>query len=319
MIAYMIMCHKNAQQVLRLAKKLISSKSDVIIHADSTLSDDEYNVLSEASASMDGIYLTERRLHGVLDSRSLVDIAMEMVISIYKVQETENKHYKYFALLSGQDYPIKPLNHINSKLDSSYPKPFIDCTPYDSTNWIYHKFKGNNFVHNFKRKINELFPHRRNIIRKFLVLLYLILSKVVEILPINDYHKLMRLDIELYGGSAWWILPDIVINFIRYEYESQSDLMKLLLNSNTPEETFFQIMTMRSPVKNLVEINPKDMVLQNCKTWAYFSDDGKPFKGHPYIFTENEFDKLATSDCWFARKFDMNVDEKIFDMLDNIN
>ena len=319
MIAYMIMCHKNAQQVLRLAKKLISSKSDVIIHADSAMSDDEYNLLLEASYSIKGIYLTEQRIHGVLDTRSLVDIAMEMVISIDKVQDAENKHYQYYALLSGQDYPIKSLSHIISQLDVSYPKPFIDCTPYDSGNWIYYKFKGNSFVHNFKRKIFKWFPNRRNLFRKFLVLLHIISSKIVEHLPTNHYHKLNKMNIELYGGSAWWILPDTAVSFIKNEYESKSDLVELLLNTNTPEETFFQIMTMRSPVKNLVEINPKDMVLQNCKTWAYFSDDGKPFKGHPYIFTENEFNKLADSDCWFARKFDMDVDEKIFDMLDNIN
>lgn len=119
----------------------------------------------------------------------------------------------------------------------------------------------------------------------------------------------------LYGGSAWWILPDVAIKYIYKEYKDNSDVVKMLLETYTPEETFFQIMTMRSPVKNQVEINPKDMVAQNCKTWAYFSDEGKPFKGHPYVFTIDEFDKLKKSGYWFARKFDSEQDMEIINKI----
>ena len=112
-------------------------------------------------------------------------------------------------------------------------------------------------------------------------------------------------------------MPDIVINYIIQEYNGNKEYIHFMLDeSQTPEETFFQILTMRSPVSNLVEVNPIEMVAQNCKTWAYFSDDGKPFKGHPYIFTTQEFDKLCASECWFARKFDETVDNEIFDLID---
>ena len=123
--------------------------------------------------------------------------------------------------------------------------------------------------------------------------------------------------IPLYGGSAWWALPDVAMDYILSEYTANPPYVSALLGTNTPEETFFQIMTMRSPVKDLVHINPADMTEQNCKTWAYFSDVGKPFKGHPYIFTVNEYQKLIASDAWIARKFDSAVDSEILDMLDS--
>jgi hypothetical protein len=120
----------------------------------------------------------------------------------------------------------------------------------------------------------------------------------------------------LYGGSQWWILPDQVIEFIINEMQSNSKEIKKLTKTMTPDETFFQIMTMASPLSNLVEINPIDMVAQNCMTYANFSVEGKPFTGHPYIFTKDDFNKLIEMPQLFARKFDINTDSEIIDMID---
>ena len=73
---------------------------------------------------------------------------------------------------------------------------------------------------------------------------------------------------------------------------------------------------MKSDLQDLVEINPIDMIGQNCKTWAYFFDEDKPFKGHPYIFTENEYDKLIKKNCWIAKKFDISISKDILELLD---
>ena len=37
---------------------------------------------------------------------------------------------------------------------------------------------------------------------------------------------------------------------------------------------------------------------------------------HPAILTSEDFPKILNSGMWFARKFDMNVDSKILDMID---
>lgn len=316
MNVYMIMCHKNSKQVLRLAYRCISNKSDVIIHPDINMSNQDYEELAQACKNIDGLYLTDKRLHGELDTRSLVDIAMEMIKKAKQVEDNQNKEYKYYSLLSGQDYILKHIDEINLQLGLSYPKPFIDCTPYSANNWLYHKFKANNAVYSFKKWINKKFKKRGTIVRRIFNLLNLIFSRVVERLSFNDYNKLRKNNVDLYGGSAWWILPDLAINYIFDEYKNNTMVVDLLLKTLTPEESFFQIMTKRSPVSELVQVNPPDMVAQNCKTWAYFSDEGKPFKGHPYIFTVDEYEKLINNHFWFARKFDTTVDEEILNMLD---
>ena len=313
MNAFMIMCHKNVGQVIRLAERCITEKTDVYIHADTNMPQSEYDELEMYARTRKGVYLTTKRYHGVLDTRSLCDIALEMV-SCAKKKEKEMGGYRYFALLSGQDYLIKPMRWIEKELEENYPQPLIDCTPYATTNWVYHKFADHPLVLHYHRWINKL---PKGLLRKCFRVTEIICRKVTRQLNLGVYKELCAKEVNLFGGSAWWILPDQAIDYILEEYEKNSTYVQTLLNkTNTPEETFFQIMTMQSPIAKMVDINPVDMVAQNCKTWAYFADEGKPFKGHPYVFTAGEYDKLKNSSAWIARKFDATVDSKILDLID---
>lgn len=314
---FMIMCHKNAAQVLRLAQKCISNCSDVIVHADLEMFPEDYLLLKDFESRNSQFFLTNRRLHGELDKESLVHITMEMVGTALRLQKENNWHYQYFCLLSGQDYLIKPISYITNELSKNYPTPYIDCTVYDKSNWIYKKLRWNPCTNKIRLKIDSIFKNKhRNPIRVALMVMLLILTKIMHIGVPSLYHQLKNRGVEVFGGSAWWILPDIAIEYIYDEYSKSGEVVNLILQAITPEELFFQIMTMQSPVKNLVEVLPKDNVGQNCKTWAYFYDEDKPPRCHPYIFTVNEYNKLVNSDCWIARKFDESVDSKIFDMLD---
>ena len=311
---FMIMCHKNLDQVFMLMNSLYSAQSDIVIHIDSSVPNDEYFSFLDRVKNIKNIYITEERIHGVLDTRSLVDIVFVMLRCVKEKKLT----YQYYCLLSGQDLPIKPISMINDLLNNSYPKPYIDCTPYDKNNWIYHKFKDTPLIRSYNDFISEHFSSK-NPIRKGLRATAFLAAKIARLLKLNFYHSFCRKGISLYGGSAWWILPDIAIDDIYDKYVASDKIVSLLLKSYTPEETFFQIMTKMSPVKDLVEINPKEQVLQNCKTWAYFFDEDKPFMGHPYIFSTNDFDKLKESNFWFARKFDITTEPKIIQLvIDNL-
>ncbi|MEG0408685.1 MAG: beta-1,6-N-acetylglucosaminyltransferase [Bacilli bacterium] len=314
MNAIMIMFHKNVDQVTRMVETLSDENFDIFIHADSNLllSDEAKNKIASASTKSN-IYFTEKRYHGVLDTQSLVDIAIELVKTA-KI----NGNYKYYLLLSGQDYPIKPMAYISKQLDDTYPKPYIDCTPYDKHNWIFYKFAINASILRFQQFIRR--KKKGSLTRNSLRIIEIIIKQVVACLHLDFYTSLTKQNIELYGGSAWWILPDICIDYILSEYNSNKAYISELLSTLTPEESFFQIMAMRSECNNLIKINPIDMVEQNCKTYAYFSGKSKPFKGHPYEFTINDIELLREKSedeyFWFARKFDIEVDSKILDLID---
>lgn len=316
MNAVMIMCHKNIEQVLRLVRACESPETVVILHIDKKYDLDAAKL--EELTRHDRVYLTGQRLSGVLDTRSLVDIAMLMVKKAKEVEQERGIHFRYYLLLSGQDYLIKPISYINNCLRAAYPEPLIDCTPHAKTNWIYHKFRHCPLVYAMSPLVDGTSGNLIAPVRLCLRVVRRLLSLWASVFHLTDYHRFRRQGIDIYGGSAWWMLPDVAMDYILSEYDANPGYVSALLGTNTPEETFFQIMTMRSPVKELVHINPPDMVAQHCKTWAYFTDVDKPFTGHPYIFTVNEYDRLVSSDFWIARKFDTGVDSRILDMLDTV-
>lgn len=307
MIAYLVMCHKNPEQVNRLAQHLITEDSDVFIHCDANMSDEDIKKIDKGE-------LTSNRYRGILDDRSLVDIVFELIDTAKKKELKDNIHYKYYALLSGQDYIIKPIDFVNEELKKNYPRPYIDCTPYDENNWVYHKFKYNFDIIRYNRYISTL---KKGIVRKVLRGTAVIAQRVIKTLKKTDYHYFASHRISLFGGSAWWILPDQIIDYILSQ--TGEDYAQKLLLTWTPEETYFQILAMRSPLKDMVHVNPIEQITQTCKTWAYFSDTDKSFKGHPYILTQKNMEQLINNDFWFARKFDEKIDCKIFDMLDEHN
>ncbi|MBC9784004.1 hypothetical protein H1S01_05695 [Heliobacterium chlorum] len=305
--AVLIMAHKNLNQVIRLIRSLSKSDFHFLVHLDSKMdvTDSEFCNLLNCS---DNVFIVKKRISGVLDTWSLVEISLSLIELAKQIELNKNIHYSYYLLLSGQDYPIKSVEYITEFLGKTYPKPLIDCTPYDKHNWLYYKFNVIGI-----REISKYVDSKlnRGILRKIIKLPLIIYGSLLGWVYRNFLY-----DYKLYGGSAWWILPDKVIEFILHEIKTNGHKINKLKITNTPEETFFQIMTMASPLSNLVDLNPKDMVEQNCMTYAHFSDEGKPFMGHPYILTKEDFSKIVKLPQLFARKFDTVTDSNILDMID---
>lgn len=309
-LAILLLAHKNFEQVKRLIMKLNHDEVDIFVHCDIRW-DEGYNLLKEMNC--DNVFISNVRYKSDLDTWNLVKAPMQLI----KMAKDMGKTYKYYALMSGQDYIINSIDSIIHDLNKNYPKPYIDCTPYSRDNWVYHKFKANIGYFRYHEWINKRI--KNNKINKLVKIpSYIAIIGIISKFC-NPRKRLEKLKVDLYGGSAWWILPDIVILYILEEYTKMDEYVKELSCTMTPEETFFQIMTMRSPLSNMVDLNQPDMVEQNCKTYAYFFGVDKPPAGHPYIFTMDDTNLLynKSKKFFFARKFDINVDSAIFDYIDN--
>lgn len=308
--AILLLTHKNVNQVNRLINKISHPNVDIFIHCDKRW-DIDYNDIKKPKGQ--NIYFSDERVCSDLDTWDLVKATMLM---IQKSKNVNPDGYKYYILLSGQDYPVQSMENIIQNLEEEYPKPFIDCTPWDKNNWIYSKFTNVYYYQKYSRFVNKFIA--RGFIRKCIKIIPYIVNKYIIAKLFDLRKKLSSLSVELYGGSAWWILPDVIIDYILSEYEKNDNYMKVLSRTLTPEETFFQIMSMRSELSALIDVNECDRITQNCKTYAWFFDEVRSFVGHPYIFTIAEKDKLKklSETHFFARKFDENIDSEVFDWID---
>lgn len=261
MNAILIIAHKNIEQIKKLISVCVSNETIVFLHLDKKMqiTQQEFDDLKRL---FDGkLFFANKRISGELDTRSLVDIVLLLLDKTKEVEKDCNIKFKYYLLLSGQDYLTKPIDFINKELKTLYPKPLIDCTPYDKSNWLYYKFRSNCKLLQFSKVINKI-PKKdiRYLFRLFLKSCIKVCNFFLKITHKTDYYYFKKNNINLYGGSAWWILPDKIINYILEEKEISKKWFTKLLGTFTPEETFFQTLTMKSDLKDLVEINPIDMI-----------------------------------------------------------
>ncbi len=233
-------------------------------------------------------------------------------------EKANDIHFSYFCLMSGQDYLLKDISSIYEELLKSYPKPYIDCTPCSKGNWVYNGSMHTLWWNETGRQINQLLP-KRSIFRKLIKSPLLVADFIMRNWR-NPRTELSKNQIDLYGGSAWWILPDIMVNYVLTVAENFTPKNKFypLIGVSVPEENYYQTLLMNSEFRSQIEVNPPEMVAQNCKTYANFSPDGKPFTGHPYILTMDDTTRLKelAKNRFFARKFDETVDSNIFDWID---
>lgn len=253
-----------------------------------------------------------------MGSYSLIQISDELMRCAKEYEKKNNIHFSYYCLMSGQDYLLNNIVTIREELIKNYPKPYIDCTPCAKGNWVYNGSKHWLWWNAADKKINQ-FLHNPSIIRKIVKSPIYFVDFIMKDWK-NPRLELLKNNINLYGGSAWWILPDMMVDYLLSISEIFNSKNKFypLTGVSVPEENYYQTVLMNSKFKSLIDVNPPEMVAQNCKTYANFLPDGKVFTGHPYTITMDDTKhliKLAESK-FFARKFDETLDSDIFDWID---
>ena len=316
-IAYLINCHKNMDHVAQLAHRLHSDNSHIFIHVDKKVSQETYDLLLSLTGDLGHCFICQTRIDGKLDDRSLVDIVMILISYAKQMAEKNGIHYSYYCNMSGQDYPIKPRAYIEQTLIDNYPDLYISCRDASYAPFVVHKYARNKALIRYR---NWSLKFKNTIIRKFLQGVGIVLRSILKLLGQTAGQRIIRNGWSYYQGSAWWILPDCVIQAIETEYYGQTKLSTIMLDeSTTPEETYFQSVVMQLFFSDSAQIDHSKMRIQKHKTYADFgSKSNRPIVHHPYVMTMSDYERLCESECFFARKFDNAVDSEIIDKIDAV-
>lgn len=318
--AVMIMAHKNKEQLIRLIKSLSCESFDIFVHPDKNwqLSNKDLSDIKNCSSN---VFLCTKRIHGELDSWSLVSIVLNMIDDAAENEQKTGKEYSYFLLLSGQDYPIKPKKYILSFLEKQYPFPLIHIESYKDEYWVRSKF----MLVRWLNKVEEIHKSMKpGLLRKLRVFPLTLAEKLEQKLYGSPYERLKKYNLNIHGGSAWWILPHGLIDYINEVRKNKPKLIKEYSRTHTPEETFFQTMTMTSPFSEYLKdgyppiYDNSERGDMPCMTYANFITPKNGFCGHPHIITTEDFDRIMGKKALFARKFDINADSKVLDMIDKV-
>lgn len=274
---YLILAHKNIEQVALLVNTLLASGRGSIcfVHFDARLSfnPDIYrfkNLVPDKTC-----VILEERISVTWGGFSMVLATLNLII---KALNFGNGKFDYCSLISGQDFPIKKHSEIKRLLSNSHNSEFINCEAIPRKhNWQYHNGGLDRYLYYW---ITDE---------------YCVVGKPADLQRKVETHEKKHLPygiVKLFGGSQWWTLTYDCLDYIIDFVNSHSDYVDFYRSSLIPDESFFQTI-----VKNSIF---SDRVAKNLRFI-----DWKTGPEYPRVLRENDIERIVQSPEIFARKFDI--------------
>lgn len=293
-IAYIVLAHKLPEQVVRLVKKLNSPSATFLIHVDKKSAASIYRSIAEGLASWENVYFLKRHTIYYGDYGH-VRATLEGIRKLIELHVS----FDHVILLTGQDYPIKSNEEIETFLQESDQKSFIEYFPLPDERW--------GDEHGGLDRIDYWHLHwagwelpLMKKVRSILPLPEPIWSGIVRVVP---FRRQPPIDFRWFGGSAYWCLNRQCIEYVDELMRGNAGLEKYFAHIGIPGEIFFQTLLLNSPFK--------DQVVNKSLWYIAWSNTR-----HPAILNKQHFDLFMSTDNLFARKFDITVDETVLDMID---
>lgn len=286
--AYLILAHKNFDQLGTLIKLLDYPQNDIFVHVDAKAKNFNQNVLRN---------MCQHSSLTILPNRYKVNWGgvsiMRAELALLKTA-TSSGFYDYYHLISGMDMPLKTQGEIHDFFNAHKGKEFINL-------WDIHPDIVNRF------KFYTVFPEGQ---RAFYT--RLVNKAFVGIQKLFGYG--INKNIDFYYGSQWFSITD---SLARYVVEKEGWLEKVFSNTSICDEIFLPTLVCNSKYKDNLYISAtavsnKEATLSNMRFIDWTRGDSIR---HPWTFRVDDYPLLKSLDHLWARKFDENVDKEIIKKL----
>lgn len=287
--AYLILAHNNFYILEKLLKLLDDERNDIYLHLDKKSCDFDVSYFLNIN-KYSKIHLIQRKSILWADY-SIVDVTLDLLEQ--STNQSFERKYTYYHLLSGVDLPIKTQDEIHAFFkDNDNEYVTINKNVYPSIQ---------NRVKTYNPFIKLPFYRKHKMIK----VLGLTCSKVQLLFGIN---RLRRSEYPaIYNGSQWFSITD---NLARYIIGRKENIKKIFDYTVAPDEVFVQTVTFYSGYKNKIfEFDSMEASLREID-WV---------RGKPYIFRNEDYESILASKSFFARKFDekvcLEIVDRIFDTI----
>lgn len=293
--AFLIQCHNNPSQLLRLVERLDSPFSRFYIHIDKKHEKEMMDSVDVNRLKEKGNVLFVNPVKVYWGDFSQVRATLILLNEAYK-----DKTISIFHLLSGIDYPLKSISEIIQFFEGRN-NDYIQWVPEESNKRYFidrYYFYGNKYI------------DRNNICKTLwggVIRLLIILIQRVSAVMVQYFHLQIRRKIPLdyYHGSNWFSITRNAVTYIKEYIDSNNWLLKRFRHTAVSDESFFT-MILKSDGYNGNIVND-DLRLKK--------PDGT-LNRNGYILTEKDYGRIKSGKALFGRKFVPGMSDKLMELLD---
>ncbi len=289
-LAFLIQCHKNAEQINCLLDVLKNDNVDFYIHLDK-----KSNIENQIQKRDDIYFLSEcERIDVKWGTFSQVQATLNLLNKAISV-----KKYDYYFLISGQDFPIQPIDNLLSYLSDNENCNFLNLFP--SLN------NGLQRQNNYDKR-NQIVFCEWLLKRTFLIRVIRRLWVAVT----GGYNKTFKLfkrennlNVKFYFGSQWWCLNSVFVCYLNKYLTETPQYIEFFKKTSCPDESFFQTLLMNSPFAD------------TRRDYLHYIDWSEG-KSSPKNLSKDDLPLILESNKFMARKIDGDF-ELINKLKENLN
>ncbi len=285
--AYIILAHKNPDQIKKLLAALDDGRNDIFIHIDAgaKFGPDFFSGCCKES----GLYFTDRRIKVNWGGVSIMRAELELLR-----KSTQTGSYAYYHLLSGMDMPIKSQDEIHAFFRQNSGKEFLHL-------W---KMPGHTKM---RVQYYTLFPEGA---RAF----YTNIPNGAVKAILKALGIQMNRGIDFRFGSQWFSITD---GCARYVLSQNEWLEKVFRHTCMIDEIFLATLLWNSEFRERLYIGTESESNKEPSTANMRFIDwtrGSSIR-HPWTFIEQDYGLLCSVPHMWARKFNEEKDSRIIEMM----
>lgn len=285
-LGFILLVHDQPANAARLVNRIASQGGLIAVHWDAKTADaviEEFQGLLEGD-NPDRVFQTSERMRVEWGEWSIVAATLEGIKTLANVRQ---KHpIDHVTLLSGHDYPLRPLSQLRRFLDENPGIEHIECdTP---ENWAPMAIGRERYLYRHHlnwRKTPKLFGAYWKT-QKFL-----------------GWRKKVPSGLTPRLGAQWWTLSWGTIEAVTKRLENPK-IYDFFRHSWIPDELVFQSL--------VYELVPHHQISGQSLTFYIFSK-----RGTPIVWFTDRFDYLKKQPHFFTRKINVG-DTQLRDQLDQL-
>ncbi|MGB0967537.1 MAG: beta-1,6-N-acetylglucosaminyltransferase, partial [Halocynthiibacter sp.] len=268
-IAFILLCHKDPEAIIKQAERLTAAGDYMSIHFDARANPEHFRKIKTALADNPGVTFAKKRIKCGWGEWSLVQA------TLYATEAAEKAFPRatHFYMLSGDCMAIKTAGYAHEFLDDR-DCDYIESFDYFASDWIKTGMKEERLIYRHffnERTQKKLFYTSFNLQRKL------------------GMTRSVPNDLQVMIGSQWWCLRRATVEAVLQYCREHPEVLKFFKTTWIPDETFFQTL-----VRHLV---PSEDIESRTLTFLMFSDYGMPV-----TFYNDHYDLMLSQDFLFARK-----------------
>lgn len=304
-VCYFIQTHKCPEQIYRLVRTIKKSSPNSIILLNHNFRSSPLDLSPIEDLSNFHLLTNQEPL-----VRANFSCQIQPYLNAINWLFEKNCEFDWLINLTGQDYPTQPISEIEdflAKTDSDgfirYWDVFEKDIPWDKEKGFkryycqYWRVPGRK-AYSFLKTLQKL-----KIIKKYTPLQFYLTYGPLLGLPSRSvpFNK----EFICYGGWAWYTLSRNCVEYIREFVKNHPKIVDYYKKTVVPEESFVQTILVNSKKFKLVNDDRR------------YIDYSSAFRGSPRTLTIEDYETITNGKYHFARKFDLEVDRKILDKLDD--